>query len=50
MSKGQAKQSRESHNPRFALSRAKFRTVGFSRSIEINAASSDKLLCTSIDI
>ena len=50
MSKGQAEKPRESHNERFTLSTANFITVGFSRSIDTNTASSGTFLFTSANI
>ena len=46
----QADKSRKSHNERFTLSTANFRTVGFSPSIDTNTASSSKFLFTSANI
>ena len=50
LNKSQAGKSRKSHNERFALSTANFRTVGFSSSIDTNTASSGKFLFTSANI
>ena len=48
MSKGKTKLSRESHDQKFTLSRAHFRTVVIS--IDINDASCSKSLFTSANI
>ena len=50
LNKSQADKSRKSHNERFTLSTANFRTVGFSPSIDTNTASSGKFLFTSENI
>ena len=46
----QADKSRKSHNEKFTLSTANFRTVGFPPSIDTNTASSGKFLFTSANI
>ena len=45
-----ADKSRKSHNERFTLSTANFRTFGFSPSIDTNTASSRKFLFISANI
>ena len=45
-----ADKARKSHNERFTLSTADFRTVWFSPSIDTNTASSSKFLFTSANI
>ena len=50
VNKSQAEKARKSHNKRFTLYTANFRTVGFSPSIDTNTASSGKFLFTSANI
>ena len=50
INKSQADKSRKSHNERFALFAANFRTAGFSSSIDTNTASSGKFLFASANI